>query len=220
MQTKWKRQRRGAVKALQRRLYKRRATNVSTSITRVPRMSTTPVHHFRRMMQSIQIQGNAVYAPYVSYVDFAFSQIIQSNEFTALYDQYRINYVVTKFYLEVDPSAQTAATAVYPKIYWVRDRDSAVAPSNIDELRQDSQCRCAILKPDRPVVIKCKPNVLARMYSGAISDNYSPKWGVWLDASTSSTQHYGFKFAVDNLTNTNFTMRFERTCYFSCKQSR
>lgn len=178
------------------------------------------VHHYRRNMQSIQIQGNPVYAPYVSYVDFAFSQLISPTDFTALYDQYRINYVVTKFFLEVDPGAQTSVAAVYPKIYWVRDRDSAVAPSTIDELRQDSQCRMAILRPDRPVTIKCVPNVLARMYSGAVTDNYSPKFKVWLDATTTSTQHFGFKFAVDNLTNTNYTLRFERTCYFSCKQSR
>lgn len=197
-----------------RKTWKRR------SVTRSIPRSIVNVHHFRRMMAPVYIPGSITSAPLLSYIDYGFNGITNAGDFTGLYDQYRLNLVVSKVYLEVDPSAQTAATAIWPKIYWYRDRDDASAPGNLNEIRENAASRVAVLSPYRPVTITVKPNVLSMVYSTAVGSNYSPKWGVWLDMSTTTSQHYGFKFGIDNLTNTNYGVRIERTCYFSCRHSR
>lgn len=184
------------------------------------RSTRQPVHHYKRYLsQRTPISGNVGYAPYLnSLVVAGISEVVNPTDFSALYDQYRINYVVAKFWLKIDPSAQTAATASFPKMYWVRDLDDSVIPGSLNEVRERPDCRIAVMNPNRPVVIKFKPNVLDLVYQSALASTYRPRFKSWCDMSNTNTPHYGVKFAIDDLTNTNYKVDFEIKLYFSCKQ--
>jgi len=182
-------------------------------------------HRFKRMCGTITFTGNAAFAPWTTGYANYFSDLINAAEFTALYDQYKITYVVHKVWLSVDPSAQTAATAVYPRVFWVVDHDDSSIPASIDELRQDGRCKTAVLTPARCISIGYKPSTLQLVYQSAVASQYSPRYNVWLDTagadnSLTSVPHFGLKMAMDNLTNTNYRINIERTLYFSCKNSR
>lgn len=170
--------------------------------------------------QIADIVGNAVHAPYVASYINRISDLQGASEVAALYDQYKINYVVWKYYLKIDPSAQAAGTAAYPRLYWFRDLDDSTVPSNLNEMRERNNVRVAVMRPDRPVTIKYKPNCIQEVWAGVGSTTYIPKWSQWLDMSVTNTPHYGHKIAIDDLTNTNYRVTIEATLYFSCKNQR
>lgn len=190
------------------------------------RSVASQVHTYKRMVAGgagsgvLTITGNAVYNPYVSNLVFDLNALVSSSEFTQLYDQYRILTAVTKFWLKIDPSAQSAANASYPKLYWYRDYDDSVNPSNLNEMRQNARCKVAVMHPNRPVTLVCKPNTLGLVYQSVLGTQTEPKWKQWLDCNVPSTPHYGFKYAIDDLTNTNYKVEIEITLYFQCRNSR
>lgn len=185
------------------------------------RRPSSQVHSFKRMINNpTSWIGNAVYAPLTSSQTVSLAQLQNATDFSNLYDQYRINYVVYKFWLKIDPGAQSAAGASYPKFYWYRDYDDVNFPSNLNEMRENSKTKVVVMNPNRPITIAFKPNTLATIYSSAVASNYKPVFNQWLDMSITSTVHYGFKFCIDDLTNTNYKVDMETTYYFQCRQPR
>lgn len=199
------------------------------------RRSSGMVHHFKRMISgnfttwstgtvsyvSSKILGNAVHAPWLgSFSVRGVTDLIQSADFVNLFDQYRLNKVVLKFYLKVDPGAQAAASAVIPRLYFYRDYDDNSPPGSLDEIRENQKCRVKVLSLYRPVTLVYKPNCLNTLYSAPAVSNYKPVFKQWLDMATPGTVHYGYKFGIDDLTNTNYRVDVEPTLYFSCRQPR
>ena len=88
------------------------------------------VHHFCRTYPALVLPGNVAYAPYQSAFVTQLSFLPGVSDFTNLYDQYKISFVKFMFYLEIDPSAQAAGTARFPKLYYARDQDD----SNIESM--------------------------------------------------------------------------------------
>lgn len=177
------------------------------------------IHRFARNYQALAVAGNAAYAPYQQGFDTRLSYLPNATEFSNLYDQFMITYVVHRFFLEVDPSAQTASTAIAPKLFYVRDQDS-LGLLTLDELRERSNCKIKVLRTDRPIIIKYKPNLLQEVYRGAISTTYSPKWNTWIDMSNTDASHFGLIWAIDNFTNTNYKLSVQTKVYFACKNTR
>lgn len=177
-------------------------------------------HRFRRMCPTQSIVGTGVYAPYLNGQAITLGDIAAPSEFTNLFDSYRIDYVVFKFYMTVTPDAQTGSTASYPRMWWHIDYDDAASPSNLDELKQDRRTRCAILDPKRPIVVKWKPSVLQLVFNTPVQSTFAPKWKQFIDCAFNATPHYGIKYAIDNFTNPNYKMDIERTVYFTMKDSR
>lgn len=194
-----------------RRRYLRKRTYRRRNIAR---------HHFKRMADSGTITGLATYTPFLAGYQFTFDSIPGYTEFTNLYDQYRINFIVQKWHLRIDPGAQVAASATYPKLYWVVDNDDSTAAANINELRQHSRCRMAVMNPNKPVVVKFRPNILMQAYESATTTAYVPKWKQFVDCADSSTPHYGLKIAIDDLSNTNYKVTVETYFYFTMKDVR
>lgn len=181
-------------------------------------MST--VHSFKRMASVATIAGNVAYTPYLAAYNVSLNQLINSSDFTALYDHYKINFVVVKFWFRNDPGAQTASSSTYPKLYWYRDQDDDTAPGSLNEIRENNRSRVAVMNPNRPVTIKYKPNTLQVIYDSAVSSNYRPVWNAWLDCAVPATKQYGFKWAIDDFSNTNYRLDIETTVYFQCKSAR
>lgn len=207
-----------------RRSIIRRVADFTTGTMSRRTLRTPMTHSFRRMLRDgIQIPGSATYAPYLntfSASNIQLANVVNSTDFANLYDQYRINYVVLKIWLVTDPGAQSAAAGTWPKFYWYRDYDDNTLPGSINEIRENAKARCAVLQPNKPLTIKFKPNTLQLLYQSAVASQYKPVFGQWLDMTTTSTGHYGFKYAIDNLTNTNYRVDMEATLYFQCRQPR
>lgn len=177
-------------------------------------------HYFKRWFDNGTITGNAVYAPYVATKTFALNQVPNVSEFSALFDQYQITKAVVKYYLKIDPSAQSASGASYPKIYYCRDLDTSAPPSTLDELRQRNNLVVRVLNPNKPVTFVLKPNVLGLIFQSGVSNQYEPRYNVWADMSDPSTIHYGFQWGIDDFTNTNYKLTSECILYFKCKNVR
>lgn len=193
------------------------------------------VHHYKRMLTgnfadwptgavantSMRITGALGFTPWLgTFLLRGVSDVINSGDFTGLYDQYRVNKLVLKFYLKVDPGAQSAATANVPRLYWYRDCDDSSSPGSLNEIRENATAKVAVLSLTRPVTVVLRPNVLNTVYSSNLLSNYQPKWKQWLDMSVPSTNHYCSKFGIDDLSNTNYRVEVEGTLYFSCRQPR
>lgn len=176
------------------------------------------VHKFRRGWAATWT-GNVAYAPYLSGWPIRLSDVPNYTDFTNLFDQYRIKYVKTKWYLKVDPGAQAAASAIYPKIYYSRDYNDTTAPANLGELRERGDCKFKVLRPDRPVIIKFKPNLLQSIFTSGTAVQ-EPVWDKWLNTSASDTPYCTIKWAFDDLTNTNYKVECEAYFYIECKNSK
>lgn len=180
-------------------------------------------HYFKRSFAQIApgaFVGNAVYAPYLNSYSFSLGQLPQVSEFTNLFDRYKITHVQLRFFLKIDPSAQTAANASFPKLYFVKDYNDTSTPSNLDELRQHNKCQVRVLNPNRPIIVNIKPAVLSETYRGVATTTYSPKWRQWVDCTHTDVPHYGLKWGIDDFTNTNYKLDIEGKMWFACKDQR
>lgn len=188
------------------------------TVRRMPgKLVNNLVHRFRRNGSALTtITGNVAYAPYqqATNIQLAFTQ--NYTELTALFDQYKIDYVIQKFYLTVDPSAQTAANAVFPRLYWVRDKNDQTLLSQA-QMRERSDLKIAVLRPDRPVVLKCKPNLLTQQFLSGVTNAYTPVWNQWINTDAPTAPYYTWKWNIDNLTNTNYKVDVETIVYMSFK---
>lgn len=175
------------------------------------------IYHFRRFAFGPTITGNAIHLPYLNGISFRIDQVINPNEFANLFDNYRINAVSVRFFLRIDPGAQTAATANYPRLYYVRDYDDSVIPSTLNEIREHGMSRVKVLRPDRPVSIYLKPAIADTIFRTGALTSTVPKWKQWVDMAHQNVEHYGLKYGIDDLTNTNYRVDLEVVYYFSCK---
>lgn len=197
----------------------RKKARVSTRISR----ALTParqVHRFTRMYGQVNIAGNAAYFPYLNSSTFQLSDLPNATEFTSLFDQFKLTHVKMYVHLRKDPGAQSAANAIYPRMYVVRDFTDATTPATIDELRQYSTCQCKVLEPNKRVSFNIKPALLQAAYRSAVSTAYSPVWNRWVDVAYADAPHYGIKYAIDDLTNTNYSVWIEYKYWFSCRNTK
>lgn len=199
----------------QRRVVPRRMkkSRVVQSVLGVP-------HSYIRHASAYSITGNPLWAPFLGVYQPQLNNLLNYSDFTNLYDQYRLDVVELKFYLKISPAAQSASTASYPRLFWYRDYNDAGTPTSLNEIRENQLCRDTNMDPNRPVVIRFKPNMLAQYYAGLGSSAYEPKFGVWADINTPGAAHYGIKYAIDDLTNTNYQVDVEVKYWFSMRQSR
>lgn len=178
------------------------------------------LYAFKRRFFSGTIVGNAAFAPYLEGKDLSFGQLPGFNEFGALFDRYMITYAKVYYHLRIDPSAQAAASATFPKLYYIRDYDDASTPTSLNQLREHAKCTYRVMNPNRPVVFGFKPSSLALTYRNAVASTYSPRWNQWIDMATTDVPHYGWKIGIDQLTNTNYSVDVEVVLWFKCKDTR
>lgn len=178
------------------------------------------IHFFKRWTTPGSVTGAVGNSPYLTSATTSLSAIVGVSDFTNLFDQFRITHWQLRFYLKVDPSAQAAASAIYPKLYTCTDFDDSTVPATLNELRERTKTKVAVLNPNRPVIINVKPAVLTLAYRTAVLSSYQPKWKQWLDMGAPDVPHYGLKWALDNFTNTNYTVDVEQRLWFQCRNTR
>lgn len=202
-----------------RRLFKKRKMAARPrALTRS--MVQSRVHSFTRQTNVGTIAGNALYQPYLAATGFTLGSLPQVSDFGTLYDQYKVTHLQYRFHLRIDPGAQPAATAFYPRLFYCPDYDDTTAPASLDELRERGQVKQRVLLPNKDIIVNIKPAVLNLVYRTAIASSYSPKWKQWIDMNNTDVPHYGLKWAIDLFNNTDYRLDVEVKAWFQCKNTR
>lgn len=178
------------------------------------------VYFFKRGTNIFTLSGNIIHAPYIAAWSYSLAQVRGIGDFTALFDQYKITHVQVRFFLRIDPGAQTAATANVPRLYYFTDHDDDTAPSSLDNFREHQRLKIVPLNLYKPVVVNFKPSILTQAFRTTTTVGYCPKWRQWLDMAQTDVPHYGLKWALDDFTNTNYRLDVESTIWFQGRAPR
>jgi len=203
-------------------------------LTRSKRGSSLSMHRYSRygLASTITLTNTEDSTAY----SFAFNDIINSSEFAALYDRYRLDKVIVKLQLINNPngitplntsiSGTTWANSLnwYPKVWSVVDHDDSSAET-IAQLKERSGVKCRILQPNKTLTYAIRPAISAMMYKTATSTGYGPKWGQWIDMQDIGVPQYGLKLAFDMqgndpISTDGFKVVVEKKFYFTCKDVR
>lgn len=202
-------------KSKRRRIMRRGRASARRSY--LPRgLALRGVHHFKRTFQGSTYQASAGGTnPNAFYVTFA--NLPNYTEFTALFDMYRINYIVWKLVptvtsLDLNPAA---TAAVLPNVHSVIDYDDSNNPTLVTDLMQYSNYK--MTRGNRIHTRKFRPAVTLDA-DGAAST--APKWKQWLNLAATGSEHRGIKFIIeqaDGVTSGQLPYKSYCTVYFSCK---
>lgn len=213
-----------------RRVYKKKTTVRRRRVKRVAKKTRFAiaksinlrgdVHYFKRMCYKTTI------TPDISNVAkgglaFSLGDLPGAGEFQNLFDQYRISGIKLQFSLNLDPAAQSASTAVYPRMYYVIDQDSNDPPGSSDDLRQYGHCRYALVQPNRTLNLFIRPKPLTQIYDSNITTAYRTDRRGWIDLANPNCPHYGFRYVIEQFNNgLGMNVQVHATYYISMKGTR
>lgn len=159
-----------------------------------------------------------------------FNDMIQSADFTSLFDMYRITKVTYKFQLINNPDAtwwinDTSATNIhngtnwYPKMWYVMDYDGGTTET-LNSIRERQGVKCRILRPDKQIKVSFTPKCRVLTYKTADTEGYAPK-NIKIDMNDTDVPHYGLAVVFDtNGYDPNdlypFKIAVERKITFQC----
>ena len=140
---------------------------------------------------------------------FSLDKVVNHSELTAMYDQYKINFV--EMYVMWSPeeievaesgTVQYRANLVPPslQLFHLPDYDDDTDLTE-NEFKERSKCRLTLLKPQIKKKIVIKPAVLSQIYETLTSTGYAPKFNLKLDCADSNIPHYAYKFGVKTPAN-------------------
>ena len=136
-------------------------------------------------------------------ISFKLEDFNAYGKWSEIFEQFRIVKITQRIYPTADtfmaPSkiAKSLAdddeqiTQVYtPLLLYKIDRDDINEPNDIDDCLKNPMFKVRNLK--KPQTISFVPNVLANIYQGAVTNNYSFKYKAWLDTNDSKDcSHFG-----------------------------
>lgn len=160
------------------------------------------------------------------------NQLVQSSDFTNLFDQYRIRKVIVTFQMITNPDSAAYTNAYaqvntggitltnwYPKIWYIPDYDGG-SDETIASIKERQGVRCKILRPNSVVRISFVPKCRVLTYSTSTSTGYAPK-NIQIDMSDTAVEHHGLKYVID--TNQQdptdaypFKFVIEKKLFFTC----
>lgn len=145
-------------------------------------------------------------------------------ELTALYDQYRVDYVEVKFFGSNMGPIGGNPNALLPLMYIAKDYDDANVPASVDTVSQYSNVKTVRLSSMKPYVVKLVPRWAQTIYTTPFGTGYgqgNPKQ--FLDASNANIQMYGLKVWFrdwSNLQSYAETVRVQASYYLTMKNTR
>lgn len=201
-----------------KRTYRRLRRKVARRPRPMVRLSNN-LHHYKRTVELDAIFADPLGHSFGS-LQFTLGQLPNVSEFTALYDQYRINKIKVVFVPALSGMDANAPSTQYymPNLHSVVDYDDATAPTSMAQLFQYPRLKRTRGLRDHKQYFS--PAVSVEVYQSGISTSYSAKWKQWLDLASTSVPHYGVKYGIDpgNPAGGNqWAWRPYVTFYFSCK---
>lgn len=199
-----------------RRMNRRMAKKVGRTITSKLNQ-TNGIHYFKRTFSGSNLTG--LNAPVLAVSAFKLSDLPNYAEYQNLFTLYRIRGVQIKFYLLTDPSAQTAANSITPKLYWKKDYVNTIAPTTLAALKENSNTKVRSFSPNRPITVYIKPasteyDITA---TGVVSSYGAPQWGKSYNVLDSEIRHLGLQWAIDYLPSTQ-VIGTDLTYYLELRQ--
>jgi len=140
--------------------------------------------------------------------EFTFDKVAGYTEFTALFDQYKINSVTIAIQLINNPDAAypfngTGSSVTinptnwFPKLWYIRDYDGGSADT-FAAMKERQGVKFCVLKPNVIKRFVIKPKCLIQTYRTATSTGYAPKT-LSIDLANVDVPHYGMNFLIDTL---------------------
>lgn len=151
---------------------------------------------------------------------FKLSSVIDSGDFTNLYDKYKIVGVKLKIMYQAN-TASTGGNSVMPVITYNVDHDDAAIPSSLNTVSTKAAARSRILTADRPINIYIKPKPAVALYQGIFS-GFGSGNSMYVNSSSPDVQHFGLKFWINNFytpAGANNQITIQPTYYLACKES-
>lgn len=126
---------------------------------------------------------------------FAINQATNFTEFSALFDEYKINAVN----IRVSPNstiAQSATSQTLPYIEWVYDHDDSVPP-NIATFRERMGIRTKFFNATtNSANMYCRPRPVSQVYATPAIGYSTNQKATWLDMSNTTVPHYAIKGVI------------------------
>jgi hypothetical protein len=165
-------------------------------------ISLTTAPNFIKPMPDNMVYSFVQYIPDVLYtqtypalyntaLNYQLASLDQVNTYTALFDQYRIDEVQVTLRPTFNVGIQGLGTPS-PIIYTVIDYDDSSALGTIAAFRQYNNCTETQFET---VVRSFKPHAAMAAYTGTFV-GFANEESPWLDCSSTTIQHYGYKFAI------------------------
>lgn len=149
---------------------------------------------------------------------FKLSSVVDSGDFTNLYDRYKINGVRLKIMYQAD-SASVGGLGVLPIFNYCADYDDATVPSALNTVQTKLRARSVVLTANKPVSIYLKPKVATAMYQSLLT-GYAVTKAPFINSTYPDVQHYGLKTWINNFyapAGANNQITIQATYYLSCK---
>lgn len=125
---------------------------------------------------------------------FTFSDLVQATSFQTIFDQYRITDLEV-WLIPGYTNSSSFTPGVSGQLYTVTDYDDDTTPSSSNNLLQYTNVM------QGPPILghyrRWKPHVAEALYGGGAFTSYGNIPAPWIDMSSSSVKHYGFKAGVD-----------------------
>lgn len=183
---------------------------------RVPRALSAPTryNYTRKAVLTALVPGLAI----TNYTyTFALSDLPGVSDFTAMYDQYRLNAVKLMFYPNLTSADANPIGTIetVPRAFFVIDYDDSTTLGTINTALEHQNVK--IRQMHKPFSIFLRPKSLTEVYCSAVTTAYAPKKSQVLDMAYTDVPHWGVKILVDAV----FTAQaFSMTCvgkyYFTC----
>lgn len=153
---------------------------------------------------------------------FNLSQCLQSQDFTSLFDRYKINAVSLKIMYQAS-DALTGGASVLPIINYCYDYDDDAAPLSQSVVMAKQKAKSVILSANRPITIMIRPRVPTAIQWGTTALNtlgLGVSKSMYINSTYHTAPHFGVKFWMNNFytpTGANNQISIQPTFYLSCK---
>jgi len=158
---------------------------------------------------------------------YQFTDMVGYEEFSALFENYRITKIKVTFQLINNPDAVSNlnvtspvnATNWFPKMWYTIDHDGG-SDETLSTMKERQGVKCRILKPDSVITVSFKPMCRTLSYKTSSTEGFAPK-NIKLDMADVTVPHYGLLYLIDtNGINPDDTYPFkvamETKFYFTC----
>lgn len=169
------------------------------------------------------VTDNGAQVQFGGAVKFMLANVINNNELTVLYDQYKIDYVELIMTINAPFVSQADPGVSAPLMYITPDYDDFVAPAVPETIQQYSKCRTFVMDGKRIFKMRIKPRTAAPVYQQGVVNAYSQGTKGFIDCAYPSVEYYGIKFYFVNFPThlkDACTVTFNTVYHITMKNSR
>lgn len=152
---------------------------------------------------------------------FRLQNVLQSSDFTNLYDKYKIVGVKYRIYYHQN-QASVQGAQMLPLMHYTLDSDDGVAPSNLSTISSKGDCKTKVLGSQQYIQMYIRPKVAGAVYQFGVSTAYDVEKSKWINSTYPAVEHYGVKTWVNNVymaAGVNTAISIEPVYYIACKES-